>query len=134
MDDNCVHSRNLVPFYNSNEDAKKFSFIANHLEHCSECSKEYKEISSKAEKLKNLIPKVEINKELQKSFESEIVLLLNKTIDKDIKEEKVLGFISHGIVKQVKAVAAALTSRSLVRVYFFAAIYFLVVKSITLKV
>lgn len=128
MLDKCIHTRNLVPFYNSGEDAKKYSFIANHMKDCDQCKESYHELKQKNHTLGELVPSVSISKEMQKSFESEIKTLINKAIKYD-KEAESMSFIPTVIRNQVRDIVATFTSRTMVRAYFFFAIYFVIVKS-----
>lgn len=131
MLDNCVHSRNLVPFIDSGENSKKFHFLANHIESCEECQNHYEEIKKNSLTISELIPVNKINKEMQKNFEGEIKTLISKSLSED-KEKSMFNFVPTSLRNNFRDIINTFTSRTMVRAYFFLVIYVVVVKSLSL--
>lgn len=126
----CIHSRNLIPLYNSGEDHQRFGFLTNHMKDCDECRDHFKTLKQKVRSLDTLIPVREANKDMQKNFESEIAAMLGQVM-KHEKEVRMFNHFSYGLKNNLKDILSAFTSRTMVRAYFFLAIYFLIYKSIT---
>lgn len=131
MLNNCVHSRNLVPFINSGENSKKFHFLADHIEKCDKCKDHYLDIKKNARAISDLIPVVNISKEMQKNVQGEIKSLISK-ISNHEKEGSMFNFIPVAVRNHLRDIVLTFTSRTMVRAYFFLVIYVVVIKSLSL--
>ena len=65
----CIHSRKIPALIDIDIENEKYHLLLKHMQECEECSVLYKECLDEVENLTQMIPKINIPRELQIKFE-----------------------------------------------------------------
>ena len=85
----CLHSRMIPALVDINIDDEKYTSLIGHIQDCQECSDLYKKCLDNMDELTQMIPKVNIPRDLQMKFESQTSNFVRATFPQqpDFKEK-----------------------------------------------
>lgn len=119
---NCIHMKHLYSLLDTPLNDENYKKLSKHLELCTACSQEYKDIQLKAIAAKIYIPKAMMDHDLRESFEREVtelfkVMDLNNRVLLKKKVKSGFNFIDRMGIDFIKS----LTSNKMLKTYVIAA-------------
>ena len=125
----CVHTKNIYSMLDLPIFDDSFKRLSKHIESCSTCALEFKNYKKNNERLKAIIPEAVMDKDLNQTFESEIVELFHtlELSDRAALKKKVKNKFKF-IDQMGIDFLANLTSKTMIKYYLLGAVVFLGLK------